>query len=334
MQTVSFPKTDLSISEIGLGTGHFGTRTDRDAAFRIMDRWVEAGGTLIDTAHIYGAKNAGEISKSEAVIGEWLQASGMRDRIVLCTKGAHPDPNPITQRHGKPRLKPALWKRDLEMSLDALQTDTVDLYFLHRDDPHIPVGELIEALEECVRAGKIRYYACSNWTAERMRQAADYAASHGAAGFVCDQIAAPVAGMRPLFLSSINMTYLGGDILAFHEETKLPVMSAMSLCNGYFHKRIAGVRMPFFQRLVYDVPANRPILAKLTKLHEAGVPLNAALIRFIRSWSFPTCALIGFSSVEQLNALLADYETPISAEDIQELHELRGDLLESTPDKP
>ncbi len=325
MQTISFPKADLQISEIGLGTSHFGTHTDRDTAFRILDRWAEAGGTLIDTAHIYGASNAAEVSKSEAVIGEWLNATGMRNKIVLCTKGAHPNPNPITQRHGKPRLAPELWRRDLDMSLDALQTDTVDLYFLHRDDPQIPIGELIDALEDCVREKKIRYYACSNWTAARMQQASDYAVAHGAAGFVCDQIAAPVARMRPLFLSSINMTYLDGDILAFHEKSQLPVMSAMSLCNGYFHKRISGVQMPFFQRFVYDLPANRPILEKLKKMQEEGVPLNAALIRFIRSWSFPTCALIGFSSVEQLNALLADYRTPVSEADLMELHRLRGD---------
>ncbi|MBR1757734.1 MAG: aldo/keto reductase [Lachnospiraceae bacterium] len=230
MQILSLPKTDLQISEIGLGTSHFGTHTDREKAFRIMDRWAEAGGTLIDT------------------------------------------------------------------------------------------------LEECVREGKIRYYGCSNWTAERMKQAAEYAEAHGAAGFVCNQLAAPVARMLPQFLSTSDMTYLGGDILAYHEESHLPAMSAMSLCNGYFHKQFAGTKIPFFQNVVYNLPENELILQKLKQMQENSVPLGASLIRFILSWSFPKCALIGFSSVEQLNALLADYVTPIPPEDLEELHRLRGDL--------
>ena len=157
MKLISLPNTDIRFSEIGLGTSHFGTHTDRDTSYRILDRWAEAGGNVIDTAHIYGAVRPEDKSASEETIGSWLVSRGMRDRIVLCTKGAHPAIRPLTQRHGPPRLKPAEWLQDLERSLESLRTDTIDLYFLHRDDPSVPVPEIMDALEECVRSGRISF---------------------------------------------------------------------------------------------------------------------------------------------------------------------------------
>ena len=103
----------------------------------------------------------------------------------------------------------------------------------------------------------------------------------------------------------------------------MPVMSAMSLANGYFHRKLAGRKLSFFQRFTYGVPGNRKIAEKLAELRNAGVPLTAALTRFILSWDFPAVVLAGFSSLDQLNGFLSEYETAVPADALERLHALR-----------
>ena len=324
MEQIIIPGTGLTVTTVGLGSSHFGTETDPDTSFRILDAWAEKGGNLIDTAHVYGASRPEEESPSEKTIGDWLGASGKRDQIVLCTKGGHPVMDPVTRSFGTPRVTPEALQHDLDMSLSALQTDYVDLYLPHRDDVNVPVGEILEWLEEQVRLGKVRYYGCSNWTAERMWEAAEYAREHGLRGFVCDQLAAPLGVFLRGFLEHTDMTYLDPDIREFHEKTQTAVMSAMSLNNGYFHKLLSGSPVPDWPGVLYKCPSNERIAEKLRELTAEGIPLNAILYRFIMSWDFPTIALMGFSSVSQLEDVLKDLDAEVPEDALLELRELRG----------
>ena len=111
-------------------------------------------------------------AKSERAIGEWLQARGNRDRIVLLDKGAHP-------YWTQPRVDPENISKDIAESLERLQTDYIDLYLLHRDDPGVPVRPIVECLNEHRAAGRIRAFGGSNWTTTRLEQANSYADEHG-----------------------------------------------------------------------------------------------------------------------------------------------------------
>jgi len=154
------------VSRIGLGSVPF--RFDRrDAAFAVLDAWAELGGDLVDTAAIYGG------GESEQVLGEWLASRGARDRVVILTKGAHPDAD------WRSRMSPEAIAADIEASLDRLGTDHVDIYMLHRDDPDVPVGEIVDALHEHVAAGRARSVGGSNWSPARLEAAATYAADAG-----------------------------------------------------------------------------------------------------------------------------------------------------------
>ncbi|MBQ9644636.1 MAG: aldo/keto reductase, partial [Lachnospiraceae bacterium] len=104
MEQIKIPGTDLTVTTVGLGSSHFGTETDSETSFRILDAWVENGGNLIDTAHVYGASRPEEESPSEKTIGDWMRTSGKRDQIVLCTKGGHPVIDPATRTFGTPRV--------------------------------------------------------------------------------------------------------------------------------------------------------------------------------------------------------------------------------------
>ena len=120
------------------------------------------------------------------------------------------------------------------------------------------------------------------------------------------------------------MTYLDPDIREFHEKTQTAVMSAMSLNNGYFHKLLSGSPVPDWPGVLYKCPSNARIAEKLRELTAEGIPLNAILYRFIMAWDFPTTALMGFSSVSQLEDVLKDLDAEVPEDALRELRELRG----------
>jgi predicted dehydrogenase/aryl-alcohol dehydrogenase-like predicted oxidoreductase len=129
----------------------------------LLDAFFEAGGNLFDTGYVYGA------GRTEALLGEWLQNRGVREQSVIIGKGAH-----------TPLCYPDVIGKQLTQSLDRLRTDHVDIYFMHRDNPDVPVGEFIDAMDAEVRAGRIRGpFGGSNWTMQRMDEAIAYAERAG-----------------------------------------------------------------------------------------------------------------------------------------------------------
>ena len=158
------------VSSFALGTMTFGTETNEDGAHAQLDRFVEVGGTLIDTADVYSA------GVSEQIIGSWLAArSGARDQIVLATKGRFatgrgPNDAGLSRRH----LRAAL-----DASLRRLGVDSVDLYQVHAYDPLTPLEETLRFLDDAVRAGKLHYLGLSNFTGWQVQKAVDIADFRG-----------------------------------------------------------------------------------------------------------------------------------------------------------
>ena len=139
---------------------------DQDAANALLDAVYEHGGRTFDTAHGYGG------GKSERALGAWITSRGIRDEVVILGKGAHP-------YDGRARVTPEDITSDLHESLERMGVDVIDLYVLHRDNTDVPVGPLVEVLNEHQRAGKIRQFGGSNWTTARIGEANQYAAEHG-----------------------------------------------------------------------------------------------------------------------------------------------------------
>ena len=156
MKNISIPNTDLTLSAIGLGTVNAGIAWDHADAYRIFDSFLGAGGSLIDTAHVYSDWIPGETARAERVVGEWIKSRGGKHYdFVLMTKGGHPRNDTMDVS----RMSKADMEGDLDGSLKQLGVDCVDIYFYHRDDQNQTVDELIEVMESFRRAGKIRYYA-------------------------------------------------------------------------------------------------------------------------------------------------------------------------------
>ena len=141
---------DASFSRIVMGAGSFGSLIDKDTSFRMMDRYMEAGGNAFDTGRVYICWVKDGASKSEKTLGQWVNSRGVRDQVKICTKGGHPE----WRNFYYSRIHPECIEYDLLTSLAVLNTDYVDVYYLHRDNENVPVSEIMDALDEHVKAGK------------------------------------------------------------------------------------------------------------------------------------------------------------------------------------
>ena len=162
--------TDLKIAPLVLGGNVFGWTADRAASFAVLDAFVAGGGTMIDTADVYSAWVDGHKGgESEAMIGEWLKASGKRDDVLIATKVG------MLPGEGGEKLAPARIAAAAEASLKRLGTDRIDLYYAHQDDEDVPQDAVLEAFGKLVDAGKVRVIGASNFHAARLKSAVEAA---------------------------------------------------------------------------------------------------------------------------------------------------------------
>jgi aryl-alcohol dehydrogenase-like predicted oxidoreductase len=172
--------SDLDVSRLCLGGNVFGWTADRGASFAVLDAYVAAGGNFVDTSDSYMWRAPGNSGgESETIIGEWMAARGNRDAMVIATKvGSWPQ---------RPGLSRANITAAVEDSLRRLQTDRIDLYYSHRDDPDTAQEETLDAYDGLVRAGKVRAIGASNFTADRLRSALEISARDGLTPYVALQ---------------------------------------------------------------------------------------------------------------------------------------------------
>ncbi|MGX1270927.1 aryl-alcohol dehydrogenase-like predicted oxidoreductase [Streptomyces phaeoluteigriseus] len=165
---------------LALGGNVFGWTADEAASFAVLDAYAAAGGNFVDTADSYSAWAEGNRGgESETVIGNWVKARGNRDEVVIATK--------VSQHPEHQGLSAANIKAAADASLRRLGTDRIDLYYTHFDKPEVPVEEIVGALDELVKAGKVRHIAASNITPERLRASLEFSDREGLARYVALQ---------------------------------------------------------------------------------------------------------------------------------------------------
>lgn len=167
-------RSGLATPRLVLGGNVFGWTACGEEAFRILDRFVEAGGTMIDTADVYSAWVPGhQGGESETLIGEWLKRRGSQGGVLIASKVG------MLHRHGGGKLEPWRIEKAAEASLKRLGVETIDLYYAHQDDPETPMEQVIEAFDRLVKAGKVRALGASNFSAERLARALSLASEMG-----------------------------------------------------------------------------------------------------------------------------------------------------------
>ncbi len=294
----------MAFSQIVLGTDVYGTDMDKKTAFAMLDAYLEAGGNVLDTAHIYGRVDDRELQVSEHTIGEWMKDRGCRSRVQLCTKGGHP--NPATMEVS--RLSRAEIEADMDDSLRALGTDHVELYYLHRDDERLPAGEIVETLSDLVKAGKTRAYGLSNWSAQRVKEADRYAFAHGLPRVAASQIQFSLA--RPN-KEDIDPTLVLMDKQegAYYSQSAVPVFAFASQAKGYFAKLSAGGPENLSQKAAqrYDNTTSRARFSRAAEIAwRMGKPVSqVALACLLQIGAFQTLPIIGCKNEQQLSDSLA-----------------------------
>ncbi|MDR1100482.1 MAG: aldo/keto reductase [Treponema sp.] len=300
------------VSKLCLGTGGFGTAVPREEAFAQMDRFLGKGGNFFDSARVYADWVPGGHGASEKTLGAWIKDRKIRDRVVIATKGAHPD----LKTMNVPRMSPGELRSDLDESLKTLGTGYIDIYLLHRDDVSRPVEEILATLETFKKEGKILHYGCSNWTLARMEEAEKVASRRGFEGFMCNQIRFSLGDISLAGLTDKTVVAMDRDIYTWHRETNKAVMAYTSSCNGWFSKKLLGKPLSPGQEAVYDNGSNRKLLEKL-RLWEKEYGVSAAVLvsSFVMTQDFPSVPISSFSSVSQLEELVtaADFSFPPEA---------------------
>jgi aryl-alcohol dehydrogenase-like predicted oxidoreductase len=298
----------------------FGTGLPRAAAFEQLDRFYERGGTFLDTARVYAAWLPGGDQASEKTIGAWMKERKLRNRIVISTKGAHPD----LKTMNVPRMEKAQVSRDLEESLKALGTGCIDLYFLHRDDPAVPVTEILGMLEEFRNQGKLRRYGCSNWKLERIQAADREARRLGYEGFISNQLLWSIADINTAGIGDKTMVAMDGETFAYHAASGKSVMAYTSACGGYFAKKRRGLPLSPDLETLYGGPSNDALLARLPAWEaELGAAAASIVLAYIMAAPFPAVPIASFSSLAQLDQGLAAADLDIPGDMLEEIRRSR-----------
>jgi aryl-alcohol dehydrogenase-like predicted oxidoreductase len=315
MRYVDIPNTDLRVSAVCLGSSSIGSEISAPDSFALLDEFAMRGGSFIDTAHIYADWLPVPKGISEKTIGQWLEASGIRDQIVIATKGAHPRFE--TMRVS--RLARADIMQDLSESLDYLQVDCIDLYWLHRDDPAIPVGEIIDALDEQVQAGTIRYFGASNWTIPRIQAALDYAARAGKRTFIANQPLWSLAHVDMTRHADQTLVAMDDAGIAFHRRTGMAAIPYSSQAMGFFTRLDALGRSGVSGRSFapYDNATNRARLERIRSVaRRRGASVNDVVLAYLLAQPFPTIPVVGCKRIDQLHASLRALDLTLTLDEL------------------
>lgn len=171
------PQTEIDVHPLYLGGNVFGWTADEQQSFDVLDAYVAGGGNFIDTADVYSEWVPGHTGgESETVLGEWMRQRGNRDELVIATKVAK-----LSTRRG---LSRANIHAALDDSLRRLQTDRIDLYYAHEDDPSVPIEETLQAFADVIAAGKVRHIVASQFTAPRLAESLRIAREMNVPGYI------------------------------------------------------------------------------------------------------------------------------------------------------
>ena len=319
--------TGLRVSPIALGTLTFGDASrggDDDTSFRILDRYVEAGGNFIDSANAYPV--AGPGGRSEELIGTFLaKHSGTRDQLVVATKFAHNmfpgDPNA-----GGAGRKAIM--QQLEGSLRRLGTDYIDLYWQHHWDRHTPLEETISTLNDLVHAGKVRYIGLSDTPAWAVARTATIAEFRGWANLAAIQVE-----------YSLVQRTVEGELFGVARELGLGVTPWSPLASGVLSGKYSreNTAPPESGRADLAAPhlteQTFTLLDALQRMSgELGASVAALALAWVRQQPEVTSTIIGAHTVQQLDANLGSLDVTIPDEQLAELDRLTEPKLDFPAD--
>ncbi len=299
----------LEINNFVLGAGRLGDIKYKEECFKILDRYLDLCYNTLDVARAY------ENGLCEEFLGEYLKKR-KREDIILISKGGFPLSR---QEMHKTRLSKEELQKDIDASLKALNTDYLDIYFLHRDDCLKKPEELLENINEFVKQGKVREIGASNWTAGRIEQANEYAKKHNLKPFTVSQINYSYALTTPALTGDITHITMNDIEYMWYKETQFPIIAYSVQAKGFFSKQISKEELKQSGKLSYlPLKENFRRFERINKLSgEKNIPIPALLLSYVLSKDINTAVIGGFSKVEQLNESLIGIDLRLTDKEIE-----------------
>ncbi len=297
----------LEIAPLVLGGNVFGWTADETVSFRILDAFVDAGGSMIDTADVYSAWVPGHGGgESEGVIGRWLKRGGKRDKVLIATK--------VGLFEG---LAPDVIARSCDASLERLGIDCIDLYYQHKDDAAVPLADSLGAMDALVTAGKVRALGLSQFEPDRLDEAMRTAAAHG--------LEKPAA--LQTWYNLVERAKLEGPLLDTALRHGLAVLPFYGLANGFLtgkyrskddlRKSVRGLR-----NAEYLEGRGLKVLAALDVVAaETGAALATVTLAWTMAKPGITAPIASATSLDQLHELIAALTLELTPEQIERLDE-------------
>jgi aryl-alcohol dehydrogenase-like predicted oxidoreductase len=298
--------SDLEIAPLALGGNVFGWTADEETSFAVLEAFVDAGGTMIDTADVYSAWVPGHGGgESETVIGRWLKRSGKRDQVVIATKvgflaGLAPE-----------TIRPAC-----DASLERLGIETIDLYYQHKDDETVPLADSLGAFDELRKHGKIRAIGLSQFSAERLDEAMQVSEEQG--------FTKPCA--LQTWYNLVEREKLEGPLRDTALKHGLGILPFYSLANGFLTGKYRsrddlGKSVRGMRNAEYLEGRGMRVLAALDEIAaETGAALATVALAWTKAQPGITAPIASATSVEQLHELIAALTLELTPEQIERLN--------------
>jgi aryl-alcohol dehydrogenase-like predicted oxidoreductase len=309
MQKVKLANSEISVSALALGTDLIGSKIDRETSFRLLDLFREQGGTFIDTGNFYAAWLPGcQGGESEATIGQWMKDRAARSEMVISTKLGFDYP-------GCPGgLSAVEIERECEKSLRRLQTERLDLFYAHRDDPQTALEETMSAFDRLIRAGKVRVIGASNLRVWRIAEANTVSRDHGWTRY-------SVVEQRHTYLRPRHGADFGPQICINEDLEDYCRAGGLTLVGYSVLLQGAYTRSDRPMPAQYAGPEADERLAALREVaKEVGADPNQVIIAWMRQSDPPVLPIIAGSQPEQLRQNIGALGITLSEDQMQRLN--------------
>jgi aryl-alcohol dehydrogenase-like predicted oxidoreductase len=310
-------RSGLSTPRLVLGGNVFGWTADRETSFRLLDRFAEAGGTMIDTADVYSAWVPGHKGgESETIIGEWLKRRGHKGDILVATKVG------MLPGEGGEKLEPARIAAAADASLRRLGVEAIDLYYAHQEDPKTPQEDSLAAFDRLVKAGKVRAIGASNFSAESLQRALDISERQGLARYEV---------LQPEY-NLVSRDKFEGPLQRVCVDNGLGVLPYYGLASGFltgkyrspedYGKSVRGGRMA-----KYLEGNGRAVLAVMDEIAaESGATLAQIALAWVAAQPGVTAPIASATSLDQLDELVGAMTLELNAEQLHGLDEASREI--------
>ena len=315
MKYMEIPYVDKKVSRILYGTAAQPFTAGLEAN-ELLNQVYQTGVTAFDTARNYG--------DAEKSLGIWLEECRMREKVVILSKGGHPD------SRMRSRINEKEIREDLERSLECLRTDYIDIYLLHRDDPSVEAGRIVEIMNALHAEGKIGAFGGSNWTYQRIAQANDYAHRHGLIPFT---VSSPNFGLA----EQITDVWGGGCVTVsgpqnaearkWYSENQIPVIAYSSLGRGLFSGKLKSSQADEAEKILDPFAVKGYICAsnfeRLRRCEILAQKKNCTVPQIALAWIFhqalQTCAVVSTAKVGRLQENVEALEIVLSEKEARYL---------------